>query len=54
VKWARLSKRDRDRELARLEARFASSALAAKWKNRRFELFDSSWLTTLAGKPAAK
>jgi AAA+ ATPase superfamily predicted ATPase len=54
VKWARLSKRDRDRELAGLEARFASSALAAKWKNRRFELFDSSWLTTLAGKPAAK
>ncbi len=54
VKWARLSKRDRSRALADLEARFSTCALATKWTGRRIELFDSSWLATLAAKPPSK
>jgi AAA+ ATPase superfamily predicted ATPase len=47
VKW-KISKRDRARLLERLEARFARSALAARYEDIRFEIVDSGALGRLA------
>lgn len=48
VKWASLSKGERAGQLAKLEARYAKTQLAARWPKPRFEVFDAAVLSKLS------